>query len=468
MLSILAVHNLESKGMIVTVEPLRVLIIGAGTGGLCLAHGLRRAGIPVAVYERDRTRRDGLFGYRVGIDPDGSRALRECLPPELYDTFVATCARSPRYSNMMTEQRKELLSMDSGGVEKELDPVNSEKSVSRMTLRQVLLTGLEDAVHFDKEFVRYETSPDGRVTAFFKDGTSAVGDVLVAADGSNSRLRRQYLPQAKLANSGLVGVTGKVPLTDETAALLTPKMLQGISMIFAPKGFMCICHCMVFPWDVSGAPKRGIGATDKELISAWPGLQFDNTRDYIMWGFAGAATNLPADVLHKTGPQLHMMVGELTAKWHPDLRALFALADPNSCFPMNIRTSVPVPQWPTTTVTLIGDAIHTMTPGRGVGANTALRDARLLARNLTAARDGRMRLLDAIRDYETKMIAYATVAVKESLKQMDGSAPIHKPVIGRVVLAGMRAGMRTMNHLSPLKTRMEEKQLAFRGHGREE
>src|SRR5687768_15978659 len=53
-----------------TRKSLRVLIVGAGTGGLCLAHGLKRAGIDVAVYERDRTRTDGLHGYRVGIDPD--------------------------------------------------------------------------------------------------------------------------------------------------------------------------------------------------------------------------------------------------------------------------------------------------------------------------------------------------------------------------------------------------------------
>ena len=61
----------------------QVVIIGAGTSGLCLAHGLVRAGIDVAVYERDRTRRDGLQGYRIGISPDGSRALHACLPPVL-------------------------------------------------------------------------------------------------------------------------------------------------------------------------------------------------------------------------------------------------------------------------------------------------------------------------------------------------------------------------------------------------
>jgi hypothetical protein len=89
-----------------------VLIIGAGTGGLCLAHGLRRAGIDVAVHERDRARSDGLLGYRVGIDADGSRALAACLPPELFDTFVATCARPPRYFTMLTEKFDPLLTLE--------------------------------------------------------------------------------------------------------------------------------------------------------------------------------------------------------------------------------------------------------------------------------------------------------------------------------------------------------------------
>ncbi|MBO0774351.1 MAG: NAD(P)-binding protein, partial [Actinobacteria bacterium] len=37
-------------------KPLQILIIGGGIGGLCLAHGLRRAGVSVAVYERSEVR----------------------------------------------------------------------------------------------------------------------------------------------------------------------------------------------------------------------------------------------------------------------------------------------------------------------------------------------------------------------------------------------------------------------------
>ncbi|MFE0021512.1 FAD-dependent oxidoreductase [Amycolatopsis sp. NPDC059021] len=445
-----------------------VIIIGAGTGGLCLAHGLRRAGISVAVYERDRTRRDGLQGYRVGIDPDGSRALYDALPKELFDVFVATCARTPKFFNMLTEKRKELLSMGGWDDNVDDDPRNSEKSVSRMTLRQVLLTGMEDVVHFDKVFSRFEQHDDGTVTAFFEDGTSAVGTLLVGADGSNSRVRKQYLPHAKTKDTGIISVTGKVPLTPETEKLLTPKIAHGVTMVNAPGGYASIIHVMVFPWDAKGAPKSGIGSSDAEMIASWPGLAFDNTRDYISWGFGGAARNLPDNVTEMTSRQLYDLVGEYTKKWHPDFRKLFSLSDPDSCFTIRIRTSEPIPKWKASNVTLIGDAIHTMTPGRGVGANTALRDARLLKDNLVAARDGKTSVIKAVDDYETKMIDYGFDAVKESLKQMSGDDPVHKPVIGRMMLAGMRTGMRVINNVPPIKKKMERSQAEYRGKDREE
>jgi 2-polyprenyl-6-methoxyphenol hydroxylase-like FAD-dependent oxidoreductase len=98
-----------------------------------------------------------------------------------------------------------------------------------------------------------------------------------------------------------------------------------------------------------------------------------------------------------------------------------------------------------------------------VGANTALRDAALLCRNLTAARDGAEPLLEAVRDYETRMIKYGFDAVRKSLAQISGDDLIHKPVIGRVVLAAMRTGMRLVNHLPPIKRRMVDAQRRYRG-----
>jgi 2-polyprenyl-6-methoxyphenol hydroxylase-like FAD-dependent oxidoreductase len=442
----------------------RVLVIGAGTGGLALAHGLVQAGIDVRVFERDALRTDGLHGYRVGIDPDGSRALHALLPPDLYDTFVATCARAPRWFNMINEQLQEVLALE---IPVQDDPVESEKSVSRMTLRQILMTDLQDVIMFGKEFTGFAQHPDGTVTAHFADGSSATGDLLVGADGAGSRVRKLYLPQARQEATGIVAIAGKLPITEESAAPLPPRVFQGISIVQAPKGYFCILHVMEFKWDRSGKIKNGIGDTDAELIKVWPGLQFDNTRDYINWGFSAAADKFPADVVERRGDDLARLVGEMTSDWHPNLQRLFELTESSTCFPINIKTSVPLDPWPASNVTLIGDAVHTMTPGRGVGANTALRDAVLLCGRIIDVTDGRLDLVTAVGRYEAKMIKYGFDAVLKSREQMTDKDTIHKPVIGRAVLGLMRTAMRLTNDVRPLRERMARPMLAYRGAGRD-
>ena len=79
-----------------------------------------------------------------------------------------------------------------------------------------------------------------------------------------------------------------------------------------------------------------------------------------------------------------------------------------------------------------------------------------------------MDLLAAIHGYEEKMQKYGAEAVKESLAQMDSNALIHKPVIGRVVLAGQRTMMRAVNHLPPVKRKFELALSKSRGRDRVE
>ncbi|MBO3748872.1 FAD-dependent monooxygenase [Streptosporangiaceae bacterium NEAU-GS5] len=417
---------------------MHVMIIGAGTGGMALAHGLRRAGVDVTVFERDRTRTDGLYGYRVGINPTGSRALNELLPPELFETFVATCAREPRYFNVLTEKLRMTASFR---LREAADDVNAERSVSRMTLRQVLLTGMDDVVRFDKTFTHYSHADDGRVTAHFADGTFETGDVLVAADGTNSRVRRQYLPHAGVKETGVWAIAAKVPITEETKALLPREVFEGISLLFAPKGQFGVWHVMEF--------QRDRGGVEGDLIRRWPGLLYDNTADYINWSFSTSADRFPADVADMDGKQLKDLVLAMTSNYHPAYRRLFELGDQGSCFLVKIRTSEPIDPWPTTNITLLGDAVHTMTPGQGVGANTALRDARLLCRELTSGKP----LLEAIAAYEAEMIPYGFARVADSLAQngTNGRDPMYRPLIGRTVLAFSRLFFWTTSRVAPLR-----------------
>ncbi|MDG4831385.1 NAD(P)/FAD-dependent oxidoreductase [Solwaraspora sp. WMMD1047] len=438
-----------------------VLVIGAGTGGMCLAHGLRRAGVSVTVFEKYRTRADGLHGYRIGVGPTGCRALRECLSAELFETFLATCARSPAYFNVLTEKLGQTASFAFRADE---DPANSDRAVSRMTLRQLLLTGMEDVVRFGKTFTHYQRHDDGRVTAYFDDGTSATGDLLVAADGTHSAVRQQYLPQARIVDSGSVTLATKAPLTDRVRALLPERVRRGVSLILGGGGMMGMLHVMEFPWDREGAVKPGVGGTDAALIERWPGLLYDNTRDYVNLILWTSRRRLPPDVLQRRGQDLIDLAGSMIRRWHPNLRELLASADPGSCFPLRIVTSVPVPSWPAGNVTLLGDAIHTMTPGRGVGANTAMLDAALLTRQVVAAAAGEKPLLRAVADYEARMVPFGFARVADSLNSngTNGDDLLFRPVLGRLKLTAARGRFGVLSRVPALNRRFVDRIYAYR------
>jgi salicylate hydroxylase len=393
-------------------KPFHVLIIGGGLGGLCLAQGLKKAGISVAVYERDRTPSERLQGYRISINAQGSRALFQCLPPQLYDTFVATCGKPGRGLRTVTEQLKELAFFSVPGTGADPDPVESPKSVSRMTLRQVLLTGLEDAVHFGKIFTHYEETPNGKVTAFFEDQTSACGDLLVAADGGNSRIRQQFLPEAWRIETGVDAIMGKIPLLEETKSLLLPGRLDGSTVVLAPKG--CGMFVSLYEFQQNGTAQLGNFGDNG-------GLLFENTRDYLFWGLVarrekfGLSTNPQA----LNGETLQQVAQNMVQHWHPHLQRLVHLADPTTILYTPLCTSVPIKPWPTTRITLIGDAIHSMTPAQGIGGNTALRDASLLCQQLITVQEGEQRLLQAIHAYEAEMVTYGFAAVRASRRSLN-------------------------------------------------
>jgi 2-polyprenyl-6-methoxyphenol hydroxylase-like FAD-dependent oxidoreductase len=428
-----------------------VLIIGAGTGGLALAHALKQANMEVSVFERDLAPNAATGGYRVGISPAGSRALKACVPPENYDLFVATCARAPRYFNMLTEQLAEVVCFELEGTAP--GTLDGEKNVIRKTLRRVLLTGLEDHVSFGKGFVSYAHNTDGSVTARFEDGSCATGDVLIGADGSGSAVRKLRLPEARLEDTGIVSLGGKLPMTAASKALLADKMFYGMSMIMAPKGLGAIIHSLEF------AQNRG----NPDFAARWPDFVEALDDDSIGWGLWGARQNFPQDPAALSGEELLRLGLALTRDWHPHMRELIRMTPPSAVQYIGVRTSVPLSPWESSNVTLLGDAVHTMTPGRGAGANTALRDAALLGRLLIEADQGRKPLAQAVREYEVEMLRYSSEAVRESRKQMSSTDPIHKPVIGRLQLAVMRGVMRIINAVPALKWRVLQNIMRVRG-----
>lgn len=428
----------------------RVAVVGGGTGGLCLAQALHKAGVEVAVYERSRARTERLQGYRVHINPTGAHALHECLPADLWQAFVDTVGTPSDAFGFVTEQLDELLLVEgeiTSGTSG--DPARSHHSVSRITLHQVLSAGLDGVLHLGKEFERHERDADGAITLHFADGTTATADVLVAADGANSRVRGQYLPHAKRIDTGIRTIAGKYPLTEETRRRIPARLHTGANNVLPPSG----CGMFVAPHELGASytpTMGGIGGNDETADEN--AVLFDNTGSYVMWAYTANRARYGLDdseLSDMDGERLRDLVGRLIVDWHPSLRQLVAESPAQSVSLLPIRTSVAVKQWDTTNITLIGDAIHSMTPFRGIGANIALRDARLLAHNLIAAHRGETELIAGIRDYETQMIDYGFTAVRQSMRAAEQTISTNR--IGRSMF---KTALRVFSVIPPLKRKV--------------
>jgi 2-polyprenyl-6-methoxyphenol hydroxylase-like FAD-dependent oxidoreductase len=238
------------------------------------------------------------------------------------------------------------------------------------------------------------------VIARFEDGTRAEGDILVGADGASSRVRRELLPQAQRIDTGLIGVSGKVPLDAPTRRETPMPLFNGPTLISGPRGGFMFGGAVEYPEDHASSYDR---------------------EEYVMWGFSARRGILglegaPDEI---SGEDARTAVLAQIADWSPTLRHLVKRAERSSLTTFAVKSSVPIEPWPTKRVTLLGDALHNMTPFRGVGANTALRDAALLRDRLSEVDKGHRELLPALSSYERDMVAYGFAAVRASLVQME-------------------------------------------------
>jgi len=414
----------------------KVIIIGAGTGGLCLAQGLQASGIPVEVFEREQTPTDRQGGYKLTIAPTGNRALKECLPESVFQKLVQSSARASRGVSFLDERLKPLLTVDLPNAD--LGSVDCSRPISRIALRQVLLEGLDGIVQFGKKFVGFDDTPEGRVIARFEDGTTATGDLLVGADGANSYVRARLLPYTRRAETGVMAISGRIGLNEQVRALTPPAIFRGPTLMLGPRGCFLFANAMEYE-DLDASVPDGCLKADR------CGVPSGDREEYVMWGFSARRDKF-APFLNGDSPDeaaLKTMVLTLMKDWDPGLRWIVQSSSPIRTF--SVKTAVPVPAWETRNVTLLGDALHNMTPFRGMGANTALRDAAALRRVLVSVVRGESPLLESLAAYEREMIEYGFRAVRSSLANM---RLVHSEGIGREL---SKLGFRLMNLFPQLK-----------------
>jgi 2-polyprenyl-6-methoxyphenol hydroxylase-like FAD-dependent oxidoreductase len=276
----------------------------------------------------------------------------------------------------------------------EEEPLNADRAV----LRSVLIRGLEEFVEFGKDFEGFKTTSDG-VVVKFSDGTEVKGSILVGADGTKSKIRKQLLPQHKFVDTEGRWFYGKTTLTPELQRTFNEAALKGLTLVQdRTKGI---------PLSLLMEPVR---FKDNEFRKHLP-------EDYIYW-VLGARKDYfdtgDAELLRFSPEESATMTRKLTARWDSSYHSLFELQNNSQTSILRIDSAISdIPSWdPASAVTMIGDAIHAMSPTAGVGAVTALRDAATLAKLLSE--EGME--VRSLRKYEDLMRQYAGEAIGHSAR----------------------------------------------------
>lgn len=371
----------------------KIMIIGAGLGGLALAQGLTRAGFDVTVFERDQGPKSRAQGYRISIRAIGLNALKALLTKERYARLdsakVGDVGDGFVYA---TSQMKPLMKI----------PLGKDAAVQllRTELRSVLLDGIN--IQWNKRLVSFEEDQD-KVTAYFEDGSSASGDLLVGCDGGASKVRElmkshgaKCLPQ--VLETGLVAFGGQIDRTPQWSELI-PLNKDGFVRYLGFNGHslgVCFSERKDRSPTIYWALSKKMGDKDE----SWYQLGDETTNRELLLGHC-------KKIINEKG-------------WHPNLRKLINQTKPNELMePWFLRTThfskaEQFPMMASGRITLLGDAVHSMPPDRGLGGNNVLEDARLLTEILDSSKV--IVWSKAIAEYESQMFMRAKKAVNESTK----------------------------------------------------
>lgn len=401
---------------------MKIIIVGAGIGGLCLAQGLKKTGFEFVVYERNSDSEKWLEGYRLHINPMGSSSLHHCLPDNLWKAFLAGTADKQDGFGFLTEQMKKLVLIDEnmmiGG---KTEPEKGQYAISRIILRKILMSGIEDNISFGKSFNRFEQHPDGRVKVYFDDGASDIADLLVGADGANSKIRTQYLPNARRVETDAIAIGGRTLLDDESRKWISDSFKSRMNVIIPRDKFFFFNAA----FDHKKKAEKEMSQIKKAALNANlnPDDFFDGDQNYILWAFIAHKKEFSSV---SEGEDLRKVVLDKIDHWHSDIKRLVSAADVRSLVMLPLKKMLPIGQWKTTSVTILGDAVHNMPPLYGNGANTALFDAKLLTLKLNEVRIANKPLMSAVNEFEKIMLENGFKAVNLAVKYTDDAISENK------------------------------------------
>jgi 2-polyprenyl-6-methoxyphenol hydroxylase-like FAD-dependent oxidoreductase len=328
----------------------RAVIVGGSLGGLLAANMLRKIGWDVAVYERVE---DDLAsrGAGIGTHEELILALKRLGLP-IDDTI-----------GIRLDVR---ICLDHAG-----KLVHAEHMQQFMSAWARVYRVLKDALpsadyRFGMQLTRIEQDADG-ATAHFADGTSARGDLVIAADGIRSTVRQQLMPEVQPAYAGYVAWRGMLDEWDVPVEIhreIFEKYVFGL-----PEGEMLHAYPVPGRNNETRPGSRGyniIWYRPVEPQRALPDLCTDATGR--VHGTAIPPPLIRPDVIARVKEDARALLApQLAAIWdrmQPFFQSIFDLESPRIVFGH---------------VALLGDAAFVARPHVGMGVTKAALDAQGLA-----------------------------------------------------------------------------------------
>ncbi len=313
---------------------MRIVVVGAGLGGVAAAVGLHRLGHEVTLFERAPELREA--GTGIVVMPNGLRALDALGSPLRRHELLGARA------GLRDWRGRPLLVTDVVQAQQE---VGTPAIVDRAELHRALRAPLpDDLVRTGTPVERLEPGPTG-VTVISDGAPVARADAVIAADGIGSKLRGQLFPgHPGLRRTGRMDLRGMLPRPPG----LDPDLLS--------------CQLV----------DRRSGA----MFGLFP------VGEHLLYWFTDSALHGPPPGADEARRQML----SLMADWHPLVTELIEATPPADIYVDPItRLAEPLSSYAAGRIALLGDAAHAMPPDLGQGASQAFEDAAALTRHLTGA-----------------------------------------------------------------------------------
>ncbi|MGQ7946914.1 FAD-dependent oxidoreductase [Flavobacterium sp. WC2509] len=366
-----------------------IAIIGGGPGGLTLVRLLQKKGATVKVYERDFNKEVRVQGTRLDLHKhSGLKALEEA---GLMDAFKANYRNDNERTRIVDEHTNILFDENNENMGNFGDEWFSPE-IERGTLRTILLDSLKpDTVVWDSHIISLEKKDDAW-EIIFENGNKANADIIIGADGANSKIR-PFVTPIQAFYSGVTILQATIENVDENAPNINAFFKDGKIMALG----------------------------DSKTITAVSAKGDDNLKFALSW--KEEINWLEENGINfKNGKQVLEWFRKTYSSWNPIWKELFEAE--NTIFIPRPQYCMPLDQYweAQPNITLLGDAAHLMPPFAGEGVNMAMFDALQLSKSLTNGKF--MDLKSAIAHYEKEMFSRFAEIGKQTL---DNTNWMHSP-----------------------------------------